>query len=77
MIWLLKICENTQDVPLSKNVKLVNYTFMREFMVCFMFESFIFALIVFSRGSYVDGKLKEPVKPCAGNVGTQITVCLP
>eukprot|EP00105_Crassostrea_gigas_P026542 XP_011447538.1 PREDICTED: DNA mismatch repair protein Mlh1 [Crassostrea gigas] len=26
------------------------------------------------KGSYVDGKLKEPVKPCAGNVGTQITV---
>lgn len=77
MIWLLKICENTHDVPLSKNVKLVNYTFMRECMVGFMFESFIFALIVFSRGSYVDGKLKEPVKPCAGNVGTQITVCLP
>ncbi|XP_061186054.1 DNA mismatch repair protein Mlh1-like isoform X3 [Saccostrea echinata] len=26
------------------------------------------------KGSYVDGKLKEAVKPCAGNVGTQITV---
>ncbi|XP_013404164.1 DNA mismatch repair protein Mlh1-like [Lingula anatina] len=26
------------------------------------------------RGSYCDGKLKAPVKPCAGNVGTQITV---
>ncbi|KAK7466744.1 hypothetical protein BaRGS_00037153 [Batillaria attramentaria] len=26
------------------------------------------------RGQYTDGKLKEPVKPCAGNVGTQITV---
>ena len=26
------------------------------------------------RGSYSDGKLKGPVKPCAGNVGTQITV---
>lgn len=26
------------------------------------------------RGNYVDGKLKEAVKPCAGNVGTQITV---
>ncbi|KAL3831500.1 hypothetical protein ACJMK2_023241 [Sinanodonta woodiana] len=26
------------------------------------------------RGNYADGKLKEPVKPCAGNVGTQITV---
>ncbi len=26
------------------------------------------------RGSYSDGKLKEPIKPCAGNVGTQITV---
>ncbi|XP_053374339.1 DNA mismatch repair protein Mlh1-like [Mercenaria mercenaria] len=26
------------------------------------------------RGMYVDGKLKEAVKPCAGNVGTQITV---
>ncbi|KAK3109079.1 hypothetical protein FSP39_022672 [Pinctada imbricata] len=25
------------------------------------------------RGCYVDGKLKEPVKPCAGNMGTQIT----
>ncbi|KAL8576325.1 hypothetical protein ACOMHN_006248 [Nucella lapillus] len=25
------------------------------------------------RGQYVDGKLKEAVKPCAGNVGTQIT----
>ncbi|KAH9503230.1 DNA mismatch repair protein [Bulinus truncatus] len=25
------------------------------------------------RGIYLDGKLKEPVKPCAGNVGTQIT----
>ncbi|XP_060576422.1 DNA mismatch repair protein Mlh1-like, partial [Ruditapes philippinarum] len=25
------------------------------------------------RGSYIDGKLKEAVKPCAGNVGTQIT----
>ncbi|RUS90912.1 hypothetical protein EGW08_001309 [Elysia chlorotica] len=24
------------------------------------------------RGLYSDGKLKEPVKPCAGNVGTQI-----
>jgi len=29
---------------------------------------------VLCRGSYCDGKLKEPVKPCAGNVGTQITV---
>jgi hypothetical protein len=27
-----------------------------------------------SRGSYSDSKLKGPVKPCAGNVGTQITV---
>ncbi|BFZ01377.1 hypothetical protein BsWGS_04416 [Bradybaena similaris] len=26
------------------------------------------------RGNYSDGKLKEPVKPTAGNVGTQITV---
>ncbi|KAL5007020.1 hypothetical protein ScPMuIL_015826 [Solemya velum] len=26
------------------------------------------------RGCYSDGKLKEPPKPCAGNVGTQITV---
>jgi len=26
------------------------------------------------RGCYSDGKLKEPIKPCAGNVGTQITV---
>lgn len=26
------------------------------------------------RGLYEDGKLKEPVKPCAGNQGTQITV---
>lgn len=26
------------------------------------------------RGQFIDGKLKEPVKPCAGNVGTQITV---
>ncbi|XP_033762877.1 DNA mismatch repair protein Mlh1-like [Pecten maximus] len=26
------------------------------------------------RGHFIDGKLKEPVKPCAGNVGTQITV---
>ncbi|XP_077979324.1 DNA mismatch repair protein Mlh1-like [Glandiceps talaboti] len=26
------------------------------------------------KGSYVDGKLKGPVKPCAGNKGTQITV---
>ncbi|XP_048755087.2 DNA mismatch repair protein Mlh1-like [Ostrea edulis] len=26
------------------------------------------------KGNYVDGKLKEAVKPCAGNVGTQITV---
>ncbi|XP_076460299.1 DNA mismatch repair protein Mlh1-like isoform X2 [Babylonia areolata] len=26
------------------------------------------------RGQYSDGKLKEAVKPCAGNVGTQITV---
>lgn len=26
------------------------------------------------KGMYTDGKLKEPVKPCAGNVGTQITV---
>ncbi|XP_063421128.1 DNA mismatch repair protein Mlh1-like [Mytilus trossulus] len=26
------------------------------------------------KGMYSDGKLKEPVKPCAGNVGTQITV---
>ncbi|XP_059144624.1 DNA mismatch repair protein Mlh1-like isoform X2 [Physella acuta] len=25
------------------------------------------------RGVYSDGKLKEPVKPCAGNLGTQIT----
>ena len=24
----------------------------------------------------MDGKLKEAVKPCAGNVGTQITVSL-
>jgi len=24
------------------------------------------------RGVYLDGKLKEPLKPCAGNVGTQI-----
>ena len=28
----------------------------------------------FFRGEYVDSKLKGPVKPCAGNVGTQITV---
>ena len=27
-----------------------------------------------TRGTYCDGKLKEPVKPCAGNVGTQIVV---
>ncbi|KAI8789646.1 DNA mismatch repair protein Mlh1-like isoform X3 [Biomphalaria glabrata] len=26
------------------------------------------------RGVYLDGKLKESVKPCAGNVGTQITI---
>ncbi|XP_063778673.1 DNA mismatch repair protein Mlh1 isoform X3 [Pseudophryne corroboree] len=26
------------------------------------------------RGSYADGKLKGPLKPCAGNQGTQITV---
>ncbi|CAG2205711.1 MLH1 [Mytilus edulis] len=26
------------------------------------------------KGMYSDGKLKEPVKPCAGNIGTQITV---
>lgn len=26
------------------------------------------------RGSFTDGKLKGPVKPCAGNQGTQITV---
>ncbi|KAL4222892.1 DNA mismatch repair protein [Mactra antiquata] len=26
------------------------------------------------RGCYIDGKLKDSVKPCAGNVGTQITV---
>ncbi|OWF38740.1 DNA mismatch repair protein Mlh1-like [Mizuhopecten yessoensis] len=26
------------------------------------------------RGQFTDGKLKEAVKPCAGNVGTQITV---
>ncbi|XP_036357554.1 DNA mismatch repair protein Mlh1 isoform X1 [Octopus sinensis] len=26
------------------------------------------------KGSYQDGKLKAPIKPCAGNVGTQITV---
>lgn len=26
------------------------------------------------RGQFADGKLKEAVKPCAGNVGTQITV---
>lgn len=26
------------------------------------------------RGCYSDGKLKDPVKPCAGNIGTQITV---
>ncbi|XP_071802994.1 DNA mismatch repair protein Mlh1-like isoform X1 [Asterias amurensis] len=26
------------------------------------------------KGSYADGKLKGPVKPCAGNKGTQITV---
>ncbi|XP_052803937.1 DNA mismatch repair protein Mlh1-like isoform X2 [Mya arenaria] len=25
------------------------------------------------RGNYLDGKLKDAVKPCAGNVGTQIT----
>ncbi|XP_005096287.1 DNA mismatch repair protein Mlh1 [Aplysia californica] len=25
------------------------------------------------RGMYSDGRLKEPVKPCAGNMGTQIT----
>ncbi len=28
----------------------------------------------FFRGSYTDGRLKGPVKPCAGNIGTQITV---
>ena len=27
-----------------------------------------------SRGSFCDGKLKAPVKPCAGNQGTQIMV---
>ncbi|KAK6166775.1 hypothetical protein SNE40_023397 [Patella caerulea] len=26
------------------------------------------------RGCYIDSQLKEPVKPCAGNIGTQITV---
>ncbi|GAB1597995.1 DNA mismatch repair protein Mlh1-like [Argonauta hians] len=26
------------------------------------------------KGSYQDGKLKAPIKPCAGNAGTQITV---
>ncbi|XP_041367878.1 DNA mismatch repair protein Mlh1-like [Gigantopelta aegis] len=26
------------------------------------------------RGCYLDGRLKEAIKPCAGNVGTQITV---
>jgi DNA mismatch repair protein MLH1 len=26
------------------------------------------------KGQYTDGKLKEAVKPCAGNVGTQIVV---
>ena len=31
-------------------------------------------MLMLCRGSYCDGKLKEPVKPCAGNVGTQITV---
>ena len=28
------------------------------------------------KGSYMDGKPKGPVKPCAGNVGTQISVSL-
>lgn len=32
--------------------------------------------IISHRGAYCDGKLKAPVKPCAGNVGTQILVCL-
>lgn len=26
------------------------------------------------RGTFSDSKLKEAVKPCAGNIGTQITV---
>ena len=30
--------------------------------------------VINSRGCYSDGKLKAPVKPCAGNVGTQIMV---
>ena len=33
-----------------------------------------FSFLYYCRGSYIDSKLKEPVKPCAGNVGTQITV---
>lgn len=32
--------------------------------------------MLFYRGMYSDGKLKAPVKPCAGNVGTQILVSL-
>lgn len=29
---------------------------------------------IFSRASYENGRLKGPIKPCAGNNGTQITV---
>jgi len=36
----------------------------------------IYCCAVLRRGSYCDGKLKEPVKPCAGNVGTQINVTI-
>ena len=31
---------------------------------------------IYFRGQYCDGKLKAPVKPCAGNIGTQIAVSL-
>lgn len=41
----------------------------------FLEEKEHFQLHTFNfRGTYEDGKLKEPIKPCAGNQGTQIIV---
>lgn len=36
--------------------------------------SYIILILIGCRASYEDGKLKGPIKPCAGNQGTQINV---
>jgi len=46
--------------------------YIRSLLHCYCYH--VSSFVSMYRGNYCDGKLKEPVKPCAGNVGTQITV---